>query len=114
MPAIVARALASSSLLLLGFQADDWDFRVLFSSILRQNGNALQREGVSIQMNPDEGRVIHPARTYRYLNRFFKQAHLDVFWGSTEEFLAQLLEAIPVQSPEVEAKPSSIPRRSEA
>lgn len=99
-PSSVARALSNSGLLLLGFHADDWDFRVLFSSILRQSGRALAEgcSSVSIQVNPEEGRFINPAKTYDYLNVFFKEhKKVDVFWGTTEEFLAKLLDAKPAQ-----------------
>ena len=44
-PKPVRRALADSALLFLGFQLDDWDFRVLFRSIAGQEG-ARRRQSV--------------------------------------------------------------------
>jgi hypothetical protein len=92
-PPKVSTALASSGLLLLGFQVDDWDFRVLFSSILKQPGGLLseQRTRVAIQMNPVEGRIIDPDRASQYLRKYFeRQARINVFWGTADEFLVHL------------------------
>jgi hypothetical protein len=92
-PNVVTSALASSGLLLLGFQADDWAFRVLFSSILKQPGNPMadMRTRVAIQMEPVEGRIIDPERTLSYLRKYFeRQARISVFWGSADDFMQRL------------------------
>ena len=39
-PAVVRSAFADSALLFLGFRMEDWDFRVLFHSIMSQEGEA--------------------------------------------------------------------------
>jgi hypothetical protein len=93
-PPMVSCALAASGLMLLGFQAEDWDFRVLFSSILNQPGQMVDSDEhtrVAIQMNPEEGRSIDPHRTCEYLERYFtKHAKLDLFWGTPQEFMTQV------------------------
>lgn len=92
-PLEVSRALASSGLMLLGFQMDSWDFRVLFSSIVRQPGIDLSRmrTRVAIQMSPDEAQSADPAKTYQYLRNYFREnARINLFWGSPEEFMVKL------------------------
>ena len=93
-PRAVSKALASSGLILLGFQADDWDFRVLFRSIVRQPGGLLGGDStrVAVQLSPAEGPTIDPDRAGRYLSSYFQQnQNTSVFWGSPEEFLTQLV-----------------------
>jgi hypothetical protein len=82
-------------LLLLGFHVDDWDFRVLFSSLLKQPGAALSylRARVAIQMDPSEAGIIDPNRAVQYLSSFFtQQAQIGLYLGSAEQFLARLIE----------------------
>jgi hypothetical protein len=42
-PEIVREVLVNTSLLFIGFQLDDWDFRVLYRSIIRQQGASRRR-----------------------------------------------------------------------
>ena len=94
-PIEVSSALASSGLILLGFQVDDWDFRVLFGSIVRQPGSMMAKmhTRVAIQMNPSDERTIDPTRTHHYLRKFFQEqrTRVDLFWGSPEEFMTRLV-----------------------
>jgi hypothetical protein len=91
-PDVVSEALASSGLLLLGFQADDWDFRVLFRGILRQPGSALGEmyTRVAVQMNPIEGHIIDPDRASQYLQKYFEKQEINTFWGSADDFMKKL------------------------
>lgn len=94
-PGAVTNALASSGLLLLGFQVDDWDFRVLFRGVLRQPGSPLGDlcTRVAVQFSPTEGQIIDPDRASTYLQSYFQNAgRISTFWGSAEEFLRILQE----------------------
>ena len=63
-PPVVRRARTDSALLFLGFQLDDWDFRVLFRSIMGQEGRTRRKRyaHVAAQINPEEGRILEPER----------------------------------------------------
>jgi hypothetical protein len=91
-PDIVSEPLASSGLLLLGFQVDDWDFRTLFRGILRQPGKPLGGlcTRVAVQMSPIEGHIIDPDRTRQYLQSYFQKEEICTFWGSADEFMRKL------------------------
>ncbi|MGE5154023.1 MAG: CHAT domain-containing protein [Bdellovibrio bacteriovorus] len=94
-PGAITNALASSGLLLLGFQADDWDFRVLFRGVLRQPGSPLgdMCTRVAVQMSPTEGQIIDPDRASKYLQSYFQNAgKIATFWGSAEAFMRTLHE----------------------
>jgi hypothetical protein len=92
-PETVRRALADSALLFLGFRMDEWNFRVLFRSILSQQANRWKRyTHIAAQIDPEEGRMIEPDRARRYLESYFSQLDLriSIFWGSVENFVRRL------------------------
>jgi hypothetical protein len=91
-PEVVREALADSALLFLGFQMDDWGFRVLFRSILSKEGGFLQKYShVAAQFVPEEGRISDPKGAQKYLEKYFaKNAQVNLYWGSAEEFMKEL------------------------
>jgi len=92
-PSAVRRALADTALLFLGFQMDDWNFRVLFRSILSQQGGGRRDRyaHIAAQIEPEEGRILEPQRARRYLENYFaKGADISLFWGSADDFLLEL------------------------
>lgn len=92
-PAVVRRALADSALLFLGFQLDDWQFRVLFRSILAQQGSERRRSypHVAAQIAPDKSYNLNPEAARRYLEKYFlKSAEISIYWGSVKYFIKDL------------------------
>jgi hypothetical protein len=92
-PIAVRQALANSALLFLGFRLDDWNFRVLFRSIMSQEGRSLRKKYAHIagQILPEEGRLLEPERARRYLESYFQDSDISIFWGSAEDFTKELL-----------------------
>jgi hypothetical protein len=91
-PSAVRRALTDTALLFLGFQMDDWNFRVLFRSLINQEGRK-KRDSythVAAQIDPEEGRILEPERARRYLERYFRDADISIYWGSAEDFMHEL------------------------
>ncbi len=92
-PVAVRRALTDTALLFVGFQMDSWSFRVLFRSILAgQGGGRRSRYAhIAAQVEPEEGRILEPERARRYLETYFaKGADISLYWGSPEDFAAEL------------------------
>jgi hypothetical protein len=91
-PGVVRRALTNTSLLFLGFRMDDWHFRILFRSLMSQEGrNARSRYAhVAVQIDPEEGRTLEPEGARRYLETYFKDADISIYWGSVEDFVTEL------------------------
>jgi hypothetical protein len=92
-PTDVRRALADTALLFLGFQMDDWNFRVLFRSIVAQQGGGRRDRyaHIAAQIDPEEGRILEPERARRYLENYFaKGADISIYWGSADDFLKEL------------------------
>ena len=91
-PSVVRRALADTALLFLGFQMDDWNFRVLFRSLMSQEGRGRRSRyaHVAVQIDPEEGRTLSPERARRYLETYFQGADISIYWGSAEDFIREL------------------------
>lgn len=90
-PPAVRYGLTASSLLFLGFQLDDWGFRVLLREILQLEGSAL-REGLTHVAVQIDGSTLSGAVQQRieYLEEQFRAYRITVYWGSTSEFIRQL------------------------
>jgi hypothetical protein len=94
-PEQVRVALSDSSLLFLGFQTEEWNFRVLYRSILAQPGSSRRSQYAQIaaQLEPEDGRILEPQGARTYLEDYFgKGSDIDIFWGSPQEFLAELMQ----------------------
>ena len=91
-------ALVDSALLLLGFRLEDWQFRVLFHSLLDQQGNILRgaHPHIAAQIEPEEGRTLNPNRARDYLEDYYGRARdsakikISLYWGSVEDFIRDL------------------------
>jgi hypothetical protein len=91
-PAAVRRALTDTALLFLGFNLDEWDFRVLFRSIMQREGR--NRRGryahIAAQIDPEQGQILEPEGARRYLETYFGDADISIFWGRVDDFSAEL------------------------
>jgi hypothetical protein len=104
LPHFLSSQLASSGLLFLGFQVDDWDFRVLYRTIRLHEGmqSRLDEDDadltrVAVQIDPEEGASIEPHGARRYLEEFFRRTtETSIVWGSTEAFVAELARQLGV------------------
>jgi len=96
LPAEVKAALSGAGLLLLGYQIDDWEFRVLFRWLVRYTGPSREGrgapEGVCIQVRPAVGGdgAERNRRILEYLTQFFKQNKFGVYWGDPDTCVLDL------------------------
>ncbi|MCB0059513.1 MAG: CHAT domain-containing protein [Caldilinea sp.] len=96
-PIVVRNALVNSALLFLGFGLDDWDFRVLFRSIINRQGSRRRNNyaHVAAQIDPEAGRIQEPEGARRYLETYFdKEADISIFWGGVADFTAELAKRL--------------------
>jgi hypothetical protein len=104
MPGRVSEELVSGSLLFLGFPLDDWKFRVLFRLILAKGGRALLQgfNHVGVQVDPAETSLANARRAKAYLERYFLNSKIDIYWGSSADFVRDLqrhLDTAPAPAP---------------
>jgi hypothetical protein len=94
-PKYVRRSLADAGLLFLGFQLDAWNFRVMFRAIMDQEGGRARRPmyaSVAAQIDPEEGRIIEPRRARAYLESYFTESSVSIYWGGPDDFARDLLK----------------------
>jgi hypothetical protein len=92
-PSEVESALVDNSLLFLGFRLTDWHFRVLFRLMMSLPGREKLRKycHVAVQLDPDLQTMADVEGAKVYLAQYLGQeANIDIFWGSSEEFLIAL------------------------
>jgi hypothetical protein len=91
-PPALLKALTVHALLFLGFQMDDWDFRILFRSIVSREGEEVRRRyfHVGVQVSPEEGRFLEADAARAYLDSYFGSDKISIYWGSAEDFAREL------------------------
>jgi hypothetical protein len=86
------QAFAGASLLFLGYRIADWDFRVLFRILVSYMDISTKRAHVSVQLVPGEDRLSKPKKekAQEYLDRYFDELKIRVYWGTCREFAEEL------------------------
>jgi len=80
-PVYLPAHLVQSSLILLGYRLQDWDFRVLFRGFLRHM--KLRTRSLAIQLDPHEQKEIEDSDAAReYLDQYFEPEKFFVVWGT--------------------------------
>lgn len=94
-PPRIEQAMVGSSLLLLGYRLDDWDFRVMFHLLATYLERSTSRTHVAVQIAQlkDETPEDVKKKAKDYLNLYFekyKNLFIRVYWGSCQDFLEEL------------------------
>lgn len=90
-PPEVYALLSNSSLLLLGFQADSWEFRVLLRSLLQGPGSSLLQDYDHFSVQIDPNSILDPASARRYIEKYLQaKAKLRLYWGDISTFTTEL------------------------
>jgi hypothetical protein len=85
LPSRIQTALAGSSLLFIGYNLTDWDFRVLFQGLRP----SLKFMSVAVLVPPGDSEQSR-LKAQQYLDKYYKAMDLQVYWGSAREFSAEL------------------------
>jgi len=92
----VEEALSDKMLLFIGYRLADWNFRVLFRQLLGSLERSTQGSHVAVQLpvlKPDAS--AEDQKTQQQLLKFLEQSHrqskIKIFWGSAQDFAAELL-----------------------
>jgi hypothetical protein len=89
-PPVVRKALTNCSMLFLGYRLNDWDFRIVFQSIKSFAGGQRNRyDHIGVQLRPEAG-VVEPEAAQRYLESYFGDDRVNIFWADTRTFLDRL------------------------
>jgi hypothetical protein len=90
LPHQVLRALTHKPLLFIGYSLRDWSFRTIFQGLMRTVSNVQQRRHVSVQLPPTDRDDARRQGARDHWDRYFDHLNIDVFWGTADEFCAEL------------------------
>jgi len=90
-PSPVTQALMTRPLMFIGYRLHDWDFRVLFQGLRNFRGNDLfrRRPHIGVQVDPN-AQGVEPEAAQDYLNTYFAEGGITIYWGTTQEFFSEL------------------------
>jgi hypothetical protein len=91
-PLRLREALAESRLILLGYNLQDWEFRVLFRFILKFRKTEISPRSTLIQLKPRSKKIEDERRSLDYLHRYFDIKQFGVKWTTAERFIQKLTE----------------------
>jgi hypothetical protein len=92
LPPPIREALTKTSLLFLGYRLADWNFRVVFRSLVSYLKRGFARAHVSVQVAPGRLSPDQLEKAIEYLDNYFKELKISVYWGTCEEFAQDLSE----------------------
>jgi hypothetical protein len=94
LPHKIEEAFTDTSLLFVGYSLNDWNFRVLFRSIVSYLELSTKRAHISVQLSPlkETASAQQKKSAEEYLNRFFENLKIRVYWGDAREFAKELRE----------------------
>jgi hypothetical protein len=89
LPMNVLSEISRHSFLFLGYNLDDWEFRIILQGLLKpiaQTGGTKLHVGVQLEVNqnPNVDKVVDYFR--RYLGRF----NIEIYWGTPQQFVTEL------------------------
>jgi len=89
-PLRLREALAESRLLVLGYNAGDLDFRILFQFIRKFRSAELSPRGMLIQPKPGAKQSENREKSMDYLSHYFVKNQFEVEWTDPEKFIHYL------------------------
>ncbi len=87
LPHAVTKALAGNTLLFIGYQLADWNFRIILRSLAR-----MQRRNFAVMLDPDGDSYQVQERCRNYLAEYYRRLDIKIYWGTAKEFLRDLFE----------------------
>ncbi len=90
LPSRVVQAFTDTSLLFLGYRLADANFRVVFRSLVGYLQSNFSKAHVSVQLEPEGLSEEQMEKALDYLDSYFKELKVRVYWGACQEFAADL------------------------
>ncbi|MGH9401275.1 MAG: SIR2 family NAD-dependent protein deacylase [Terriglobia bacterium] len=90
LPARIQQALTDASLLFVGYRLKDINFRVIYRGLVQGMEGSLRRLSVTVQMTPPEDHAGNPEAAEKFMNDYYKELKVKVFWGTAAQFAQEL------------------------
>jgi len=91
-PPVVRQAMTLSSLLLLGYQMWEWEFRAVFRGLILGQARRGRRMGVATQLVPESIEPSRPEQVREFIERYLDSGSFSVYSGPDQSFLHDLWE----------------------
>ncbi len=91
-PNYIRGALANATLLFVGYSIQDWEFRVVMRGLIASLDQRRRFKHVSVQLEVQEKEHTDVNAVQTFLQQYFQDANINVFWGTTTQFIAELRE----------------------
>ena len=90
LPSNVLGMLSQHSFLFLGYHLDDWELRVILQGLTKQIAQTSvdRKTHVGVQLELEEEMTSDEAMNY--LRRYMQEFNVDIYWGSTRQFVNEL------------------------
>lgn len=94
LPPRIQEAFTGASLLFLGYGLGDWNFRVLFRTMVTYMERSTKKAHVSVQLAPLDKNMPEENKKaiLKYLNNYFGDLGIRVYWGKCNQFTRELRE----------------------
>jgi hypothetical protein len=78
----------------VGYSLSDWNFRVLFRSVVSYLEISTRRVHISVQLSPLKNKASDEQKrsAEQYLNSYFSKLDIRVYWGDARDFARELRE----------------------
>ncbi len=93
-PNRIHQAMADSSLLLLGYELQDWEFRVLFRGLIKSKPTARRLMSICIQLDPRQNEAGTAPEVEKYLETYFREYKFEIYWGDAQSFTQDLWDQL--------------------
>ena len=89
-PGIIRGKLSTSAIMFVGFGLYDWEFRVVMHGLVKNLKNNFNIRHVAVQLAEEDAAGTNEEAVQDFLTQYFSEARINVYWGSTAQFVAEL------------------------
>jgi hypothetical protein len=89
-PPVVRQAMTLSSLLLLGYNMAEWEFRVVYRGLILGQSRRGRQPNVATQLTPAAAKESDSERVKKFIEGYLESGSFSVYWGSDQELLSEL------------------------
>jgi hypothetical protein len=91
-PNVIRGALSSSMLMFVGYSLYDWEFRAVMHGLVASMDQRRRFKHVAVQLSFEDAGEADTTAVQTFLQQYFQDADINVFWGTTVQFIAELRE----------------------
>jgi hypothetical protein len=91
-PNVIRGALSSSVLMFVGYSLYDWEFRAVMHGLVASVDQRRRFKHVAVQLSFEDASEADTTAVQAFLQQYFQDADINVFWGTTAQFIAELRE----------------------